>query len=377
MTRFTEAMHLDAVNKQSMQSPIRVLCAVGPGDVVSAFQDWKEGVRTATETSITYSSQTLNCLVRHGAAFWIVSSHARQGMLREGGNRVENRPKVFLHPTTAWIYHMNLLLYAVSLWWSALRFRATHAVIDSGTTHWFALAIFRLAGIEVVPNFHNTYWPAGQPVRGVFKNAILSMDRLFFRSSIRSALGVSPECRRQVEQLSAGRTKFFGHCGQFVSQDFDKISSPTFPGREVRVMFAGRVERSKGIFDLLRVAEIVATDPEHAFVFEVCGAGADLDTFAALVRSRNLDDRFILRGKLPRDELLMAYGRSHVVIVPTRSDFQEGFALVCAEAVLSRRPFLTCAVVPALEVLARCAVEARTDDPEDYAKKLLELVNNP
>jgi len=44
------------VSTATNRRPIRVLNAIGPGDVVAAFKDWKGSVRTVSETSITYSS---------------------------------------------------------------------------------------------------------------------------------------------------------------------------------------------------------------------------------------------------------------------------------------------------------------------------------
>jgi glycosyltransferase involved in cell wall biosynthesis len=69
--------------------------------------------------------------------------------------------------------------------------------------------------------------------------------------------------------------------------------------------------------------------------------------------------------------------RSHVVIVPTRSNFAEGFAMTAAEAILSGRPVITNRVVPALEVLRPACVEAQTDDVDSYVEQILRLVNDP
>lgn len=355
---------------------MRVLCAVGPGDAVSSYRDWIAGVRTPTETSITYTSQTYEFFARHEIPFWVVSSNARRERIDAGPNRIENRPRIGGGQASGTIYHIVQFLYALSLLGSGIRFQATHAIVDSGTTHWFILTLFPLFRIQVVPNFHNVYWPAGHPPHGAVRNAILSLDKIFFRRCVKSALGVSPECGRQVALLSSDRTRFFCHRAQFRTADFSAIAPPLPPARYVHILFAGRIEVSKGVFDLLRMCEILSLDPDHDFHFEVCGSGAALESLVAAAAACYLSDRFAIRGKLDRKELLAAYARAHIVVVPTRSESGEGFAMVCAEAVLAGRPFVTSKVVPALEDLRECAVEAKEDDPEDYAKELVLLASD-
>lgn len=360
-----------------MPKSIRILSATGPGDVVRDFNDWQAGVHAINETTITYSSQEFNFFDKHSIPFWVISSNARRDRTLKGMNRVENRPRLLHRPSSALGYHLAQVLYAFSLLSSAVRFRATHAIVDSGTAHWFVLVAFRFFGVQVLPNFHNSYWPAGHPPRGATRRTILTLDKAFFRWFVKAAFGVSPECGRQVAQLSSGRTTFFDYRGQFPGEEFLGIPRPLPPKRHVQVMFAGRIEASKGVFDLLRMCEILSVNAEREFHFEVCGAGSALERLAAAAELRQLGSRFVLRGKLGRKDLLAAYARSHVVVVPTRSETVEGFAMVCAEAVLAGRPFITSRLVPALEVLRACAVEANEDDPEDYAQKILLLSTDP
>ena len=67
------------------------------------------------------------------------------------------------------------------------------------------------------------------------------------------------------------------------------------------------------------------------------------------------------------------YGASHVVVVPTRAEFPEGFNQVLAEAVISGKPVITSSVCPALEVVKEAAVEVPPDDVEAYGDAILRL----
>ncbi|MEO5881841.1 MAG: glycosyltransferase family 4 protein [Caldimonas sp.] len=353
-----------------------MLSAIGPGDVVKAFRDWTGGVRTMSETSITFSSQEFDFFARHDIPFWVISSHPRTERLSDGANRIENRPRVTSKPVSGLTFHVVQLLYALSLLLSAIRFRATHAIIDSGTTHWFTLSLFRLAGIEPHPNFHNVYWPVGHEPRGAVKRAILRLDGFVFRHSVRAVLGVSPECGQQAGLMSGGATQFVDYRIQFEIGDFGTLPPPVL-SLPMRIMFAGRVEENKGVFDILTICELLSARRPNGFVFDICGSGGASDALAAQIATRRLGSSVTLHGKLVRPDLLKVYGRSHLVIVPTRSTFCEGLPGVCAEAVIAGRPVLTSRLSNALEVLRGALVNAREDDPTDYAGKIEALADDP
>lgn len=355
---------------------LRVLSAVGPGDVVTAYRDWKGAIRTPSETSITFSSQEFEFFARHGIAFWAVSSHAKAATLIDGACRIENRPRATTRPVAGLTYHAVQLLYAVSLLISAVRFRATHVVIDSGTTHWFALCLFKVFGIEVHPNFHNVYWPEGHPPQRRVSKLILWLDRLFFSHCVDSALGVSPACGRQIGLISGGATRFFDYRAQFVRGDFGALPRPALAS-PLRIVFAGRVEESKGVFDLLSICEILEARRPGKFFFDICGTGTASEALTAQVAARGLGAWVTLHGKLMRPDLLKVYGASQLVIVPTRSSFGEGLPMVCAEAVIAGRPVITSRLSNALEALHGAVIEAREDDPQDYAAKIETLADDP
>jgi glycogen synthase len=193
---------------------------------------------------------------------------------------------------------------------------------------------------------------------------------------VRSALGVSPECGRQIGVMSGGVTQFFDYRAQFVSGDFGELPRPVLSS-PMRIMFAGRVEENKGVFDILTICELLASRHPNRFAFDICGTGGASEALAAQVAARGLRDSVILHGKLIRPELLKIYGRSHLVIVPTRSTFCEGLPMVCAEAVIAGRPVLTSRLSNAQDALRGALLEAREDDPEDYAAKIEALADDP
>jgi glycosyltransferase involved in cell wall biosynthesis len=142
-------------------------------------------------------------------------------------------------------------------------------------------------------------------------------------------------------------------------------------------MFAGRVERNKGVFDILDMADLLARSRPGRVVFDIYGDGSALEGVRDSIRRRGLKDSVVLYGKLTRPDLLDAYQKCHLVVVPTRSDFTEGLAMVAGEAVLMGRPVLASRVVPACEVLGAAAIVARTNDAADYARRIEGLLDDP
>ena len=69
-------------------------------------------------------------------------------------------------------------------------------------------------------------------------------------------------------------------------------------------------------------------------------------------------------------------GQSHVIVVPTRTEFEEGFNMVCAESALSFRPLVTSPVCPALRYVQGCAIEVTPNSVDGYYEAILELSRN-
>lgn len=356
--------------------PMRFLTAIGPGNIIGSYRDWKRGAGTASETAVTFSSLEFDFFKKHAIPFWAIGWSAEAQLLVDGENRIEHRPRLTSRSVSGLAYHAMYFLYAISLLGSAIRFRASHVIVDSGTTHWFCLSLFRCFGIEVVPLLHSTFWPIGHPPKKRSHRWIQALDKAFFKYCVKSALGVSPECGRQVAVMSSDKTRYFDFRAQFRLPEFKSIPLQSPPVERVNILYAGRIVRDKGVFDLPLIAEQLNAGNTKNFVVEVCGTGADFQELHAEVTERNLTASVLLHGKLDRADLLRAYARAHVVIVPSRSDCSEGLNMVCIEAALAGRPVIASPVVPALEFIPDGSIEAKVDDPDDFADKILGLVSD-
>ena len=121
--------------------------------------------------------------------------------------------------------------------------------------------------------------------------------------------------------------------------------------------------------DIARIASDLRTRAPVQVIFDVCGDGPALPDLAKIVEQERLTDVVIIRGRLEREALLDVYAKSHMAIVPTRSNFTEGMPQRLRQAVLSGLPVITSQVANAFDVIGPATIRAETDDTESYAER--------
>ena len=255
--------------------------------------------------------------------------------------------------------------------------RVDLAVIDSGTAHYFSLVAFKLAGVPVAVNFHNVRWPIGYEPKGGVKGIVRKLDSWFFRRVPIALLGCSPECGFQARTDGADHLPFFMWTGQFMPDGFRQPPRSQDTSSPFRLLFAGRIERSKGVFDLLTLASSLKGRAGRQVLVEFCGDGSVLSELRSEVERLGLAEIVFIRGRLSGVELAEAYLRSDALIVPTRGDFCEGMPLVCAEAILSGKPVITSRLSNALPVLGGAIAEAEPQNIESYLSIIEAMVDRP
>jgi len=353
---------------------LRIFYAAGPGDIIGAHRNWREGKDDPTQMSLTYSGQFEDLCQDLDATAYLISSNASQQYVRDGRFTLEHRPKRALGGGP--LYHLSEILYGITLLATARRFRADLAVISSGTTHYFMLSLFRLCRIPVITVLHNTIWPKGHPPVRLVQRTIRWLDSLFFRWMSTASIGISSECTKQVAELSGHRTNSLHVMyPQFRRSYFQGIPpAPSIEQSPFNIVFAGRVERNKGVFDMLQMARRIQEKLPGRVHWEICGSGADLEELKQQHNEMQLQSVVSIRGWTSPADLRVIQGSSHLSIVPTRSSFAEGMAKTALEAVLAGRPVLTSSVTPALDVLRSASIEAQADDVESYVEAILSLL---
>ena len=347
----------------------------GPGDFVRAHRKWRKGVPDSREISKTFSGQVADYCKASDIDAYFVSPHPDSARVEDGRFVIEHRPK----PTSdvgAIRHQLRELWYGVGLAASARRFQANVALVDSGATSFPAMLFFKLVGIRVVCILHNTLWPKGHPPTRPADRLQLWASGLFFRFGADAVIGVSPECTRQVEELTKGRPPpLFEARAQFWRTTFADDADPPVSDSPFVVLYVGRIEENKGVFDLVEMAAHQEHRSPGRFRFEIWGDGEALQELRELIERRGLATMVRAPGYLSPDRASEVRAQSHVGIVPTRSNFNEGMAMTAIESILARRPLIASSAVPAVEVLREASVECPTDDVDSFVDALESLAS--
>lgn len=343
-----------------------ILYCEGPGDIVDAYAAWKGKADFLSATSTTFSGQVFEFCRLENLSLYALSYCATARAVTDGSWTVTNLPRWNIRiPKIG--YELTVFLYALRLLMIALRVKPKTVFINSGVTDWAYLSLLRLSGAKLVPILHNTLWPEGFQPTG-FRARVRQRAYRFLWRRVWLTLAVSPAAGRQVKTI-AGDVSVTVFRPTFPASSFSDVTAKSFAG-PFRVMFAGRIEENKGVFDILAMA---ARLPD--IEFSLCGDGHALPEIQRQIESSGLRN-VKTHGNLNRPALIARYLEAHVVIVPTRSTFTEGFAMVVAEAILLLRPVITNSVVPAAELLKEAVVLAKTDDVQSYVDVIEAIRSN-
>ncbi|MFN0085240.1 MAG: glycosyltransferase family 4 protein [Blastocatellia bacterium] len=350
---------------------LRILYAAGPGDVIGTYRHWRAGQDDPSQVSMTYSGQFFDACREMGAEGYIVASHPAADVLRGEGMTAAHFVKARgLHGLR---YHLEEIRYGLQLIAAARRFRADLVILSEGTTHWFVLLPLRWLGIALAPTIHCVLWPKFKSPRPAQRILNGLAGRLFRRHCI-ALMSASEEISQQVRELTGGRTReIIPFLPTYRQATFAEISAPPFSTAPFRALFAGRIERNKGVFDLLEIARRFDAEGRREIEFDLCGAGSALEELRGAVERAGVGARFRLHGHCSRERMREMLEEAHTVIVPTTTDFIEGFNQVVVESVLAGRPVITSSVCPALSTVREAVVEVPPDDVAGYGDAILRL----
>jgi glycogen synthase len=350
---------------------LRFCYLAGVGDALQVYNAW------VTDTTLeyfgtNYLSQFYQiCMEFDAEGYVIMASPGNYSCHSVPGFTLENRP----HPSNegGMRYHINSIIWIISITMRMLRYRPDVVIITVGIGHCLPLSILKLFGVRFIPALHDSLWNRFATLKR-HSRIQRRLQALFFSCCVNQFLVAAESTAAQVRSLIPRKNiNIEVFLPNYLPNQFANIREPNFEARPFKVLFMGRTETNKGVYDLLDVAAGVAP---HEFHFDICGVGQESASLERAINSRNLKAIVSYRGFLDRASLYKLWDEAHVVITPTTTAFAEGFNMVCAEAILAGRPVVTSAVCPALSYIKEAAIEVRPNDVEGYRMALLALARD-
>lgn len=272
-------------------------------------------------------------------------------------------------------YHIHGCIFIFKVILRAVTLGASVIVITQATPYWFLMNLAGLFRIQVIPSLHCVLWPKFNPSRKRIYRILFSLTANFFKFGCATIMVVSDDIAAQVKRLTHNSSRPIIRFFPLYHKD---IFANVIQSEKVEfiVLFVGRVETDKGVFDLLEIARQLHEENNVNIVFELCGTGSVLEDLKSKVQQLGLEKTFRFHGFCDKPQLKAYYVNSDVVIIPTKTSFIEGFNKVCIEAILASKPVITSEVCPAASEIRPAALIVPPDDIEAYKTAILALYSD-
>ncbi|MFT3978301.1 MAG: glycosyltransferase family 4 protein [Sphingomonas bacterium] len=354
--------------------PTRIFYIAAAGDLVAAYKSWKSGTDFQSETAKTYSGSIFEFARKYGMEGTFLSPSQVKDAIADDGFCVKN---VRIASGGSGLgYYINWMRSSMSFLWAVLRNKPDVALISNNMIFLPMLFFARMFGIKIINIMHVAFYSPVRPPVGT-KRLLSILDSIFLKHGSNYILGVSQDIVTQSHVL-CGRKAPPGAAftPQWNREKFDAIFDRHPSGDRFSLTFIGRMERDKGIFDLLQ-AFASLHDKGHRLKLDFLGDGGARNELRTEIARRGLSDFVTVHGHCSGDEVIEALARTHLVVVPTRSEFVEGLNKVAIEAVLGGRPVVTSRVCQSSRLIEEAMFEATPDDWRSYAQCIERAMTDP
>lgn len=107
--------------------------------------------------------------------------------------------------------------------------------------------------------------------------------------------------------------------------------------KEIIILTVSRLEKEKGIDNVIKA--IINLD-SSTIKYLIVGDGKDKDRLQKIIDNNNLNDKVILTGKIPHEEVINYYDLCDLFILTSRRGYSESFGRVFAEAGARSKPVI-------------------------------------
>jgi len=141
---------------------------------------------------------------------------------------------------------------------------------------------------------------------------------------------------------------------------------------EKNILFFGRLEKHKGLLELLNAMKIVV-DVDEDITLAICGRGNLSDKMTKLIDNHDLQKNVRYLGFLSETEKIKMINNSAGVVIPTK---YEPFGLVTLEALACNKPVIVTPHGGPREIIGNHGIVLKSIDPLEIANKIIFLFEN-
>ncbi|MBN1365154.1 MAG: glycosyltransferase [Syntrophaceae bacterium] len=158
---------------------------------------------------------------------------------------------------------------------------------------------------------------------------------------------------------------------EFAEEDIIRNREYSSKGK-YRILFVGRIESNKGIFELVEAVRLLKEKEIINFEVHMVGDGVDMQSLKEIIEKHTLSDFFVFHGTVTeRTALADHYKNADIFVLPTH---REGFPRVLYEAMIFGVPIMT-TFVGGISGIMKDGVNCYRLEPKDAAGLSSKLMN--
>jgi glycosyltransferase involved in cell wall biosynthesis len=142
----------------------------------------------------------------------------------------------------------------------------------------------------------------------------------------------------------------------------------------VRIIWTSRLSREKRIMPFLEALKIVKADSDN-FFFTAAGDGNEMEAAKKFVLENGLSKNVKFLGAVPHEKVLKLLKTEHLSIINSYGFDTQGLTIL--EAAATGLPVIFCDRDMKQVVLEGAGMCAHDESPEQMAKLILDIINNP
>ncbi|GAI22751.1 unnamed protein product, partial [marine sediment metagenome] len=168
----------------------------------------------------------------------------------------------------------------------------------------------------------------------------------------------------------------FGFPKEKIEVIYNIVDKNIFKGknykRQNQIVFAGRLEKKKGIWDAIKAFELIG---DNKLKFAIAGDGTEFENIKYYLKSRNCSNIKLL-GKITNEQVLKLYNKSKVLVCP--SIWPEPFGRFILESFTTETPLITTNVGSLPETIKNreTGITIEPNNPIKLAEAIKELLTN-